>query len=785
MASPPPGAGVHAATGPRVKCDQVIYEAICKACEIIVGSRANTSGSGVAGSGTVTNSCRFNLQIPEVQSVRSILAQHRMQLHVPIRLDVYYQHADGGRELLERWCLEYKTVSSERFLQAEGLVTNDPMVQLTHVCKRVVLWLRTLYCWTRLLPAQQLGGASCQPIGFSIYVHTDYTVDDITELTNQQGFVLQSRGSGVVTTPYGELAWQVLYSPLSKLERLLPTPVRPTVVRIQAPPTSARSRPRPIPVSSNSNHPDQSFTPHSAPSHRPPTYTERSQQKRLEAMKHPDPVTGKSYESGRHLYKKSMTELPDAHHAAHPVVQRSHSSIGAAQSPVRLSKPNLPANGEPPERVMSGLSLALLMASNDDDQGVVGEDKTIFRTNGEEEVFQQGEDDAPLESSARRAALHQMPPHLQESGFTAAPLSMGDYGYGYNNHIPWQKIHPSQSNPALAQPHPLVPTNSFGRALSSSPSSVGAPISPQHLGGATTPPGVFFRSTPPVGGLGHLIPPRNRTESRSVTPPFPSRPAGFLQDPPSLSLEPSPASSRFLEAEVRPKTPSQKTEPMTSLDSLRSSPFQQPLPQRLQEDRASMLSSLSFAVPTLGSDYLSSAHLPGDSSDLLRGSLWAGSMGSVMPSSMAGLSHNHPLFHPDDGYYSEEMPFAIETTTSLETSLQAKGSASKPVGAASSTTFGNASSLASLAQRCAAPNQRLKMFDREVSATTAVMPANDETATTNDSDPVHSLADQLQEFRAFGASLHQSASNFGVVAEDAVLAGSGASSTSTPISLRS
>jgi hypothetical protein len=49
--------------------------------------------------------------------------------------------------------------------------------------------------------------------------------------------------------------------------------------------------------------------------------------------------------------------------------------------------------------------------------------------------------------------------------------AFGDYGYGYNNHIPWQKIHPSQSNPTMTQPHVFVHTNSFGAQtlLSSSP----------------------------------------------------------------------------------------------------------------------------------------------------------------------------------------------------------------------------------------------------------------------------------------------------------------------------
>jgi hypothetical protein len=51
--------------GPRAKCDQVVFEAIAKAAEVVVASRCwieNTSGSNY--------SSRFNLMVPEVQGVR-------------------------------------------------------------------------------------------------------------------------------------------------------------------------------------------------------------------------------------------------------------------------------------------------------------------------------------------------------------------------------------------------------------------------------------------------------------------------------------------------------------------------------------------------------------------------------------------------------------------------------------------------------------------------------------------------------------------------------------------
>ena len=71
--------------GPRAKCDQVVFEAIAKAAEIVVGSRCyiggangdgNFNSSPFGGGGVNTNNnnsssgSRFNLMVPEVQGVR-------------------------------------------------------------------------------------------------------------------------------------------------------------------------------------------------------------------------------------------------------------------------------------------------------------------------------------------------------------------------------------------------------------------------------------------------------------------------------------------------------------------------------------------------------------------------------------------------------------------------------------------------------------------------------------------------------------------------------------------
>ena len=183
-------------------------------------------------------------------------------MHIPLRLDVYYQHppststsetktnqAGGERELLERWCLEYAPTPSQpqsHYTDEHNYISGhdsvDPIVQLRKVCKNIVVWLRTLYCHSRLLPAQALrkyhsnssfnnsnssNNNNC--IGFSIYVVGEGQ-DDVSGLL-QQGFDSEpkpllegSNGSGLpsgVPTPYGVLGWRVYLAPKDLVRRLV------------------------------------------------------------------------------------------------------------------------------------------------------------------------------------------------------------------------------------------------------------------------------------------------------------------------------------------------------------------------------------------------------------------------------------------------------------------------------------------------------------------------------------------------------------------------------------
>ena len=217
--------------GPRAKCDQVVYEAIAKAAEIIVrgrcrcennndnnnnntdnnnankrnspsgsGSRSRThsqygtnssAGNGNGNNTTTTNTgTRFYLEIEEVTTVRSILQMWKRSLHVPLRLDVYYEYCTDPtqpdqstrKELLERWCIDYlvsheQNANSSLYGHGSGYghghensqsqhhhgsnvsprhKSDDMITQLRQVVKRVMVQLRVLFSLTRMMPAYRL-----------------------------------------------------------------------------------------------------------------------------------------------------------------------------------------------------------------------------------------------------------------------------------------------------------------------------------------------------------------------------------------------------------------------------------------------------------------------------------------------------------------------------------------------------------------------------------------------------------------------------------------------------
>ncbi|GKY92181.1 hypothetical protein MPSEU_000189400 [Mayamaea pseudoterrestris] len=739
--------------GPRTKCDQVVFEAIAKACEIIVTSRCPSIETNNNTANNTTS--RFNLQLPELSGVRNILQTTKAgggALHVPLRLDVYYPHDSQRRELLERWCLEYSVCGMDRFLTREGTVTQDPIAQLRLVCKRIVIWLRTLCCSTCLLPSQVFSQRSqAASLGFSLYMVSD-ALDDVSDLVQTQGFRMQEPSSSVVT-PYGELNWRVYHAPQRTVDALLPTRSTANVVSFRQATASIpihqrvdERKHRELQRRNTTNLEDETaskkhMVPQSAPEYGgmanyPPsrfgTTFDPSRHHQVASNQHQQQQQQQQQQVHRQSYPVQEQGQPQQHQQdqQRALLQRRHTVLGAHASSSPVSSQTVPVN--PPERVLSGLSLMMMM-----------------------------NDEGREQNEMRRAALHQMPPHLIEQASKAAntptnattttaagPTSkQGEYGYAYNNHIPWQAIHPSQTKPTTFERSPsdvsaAEATSSGMRPISASPQHRHSPW----LSGATplasTPPGEAFlggTASPPF-----LMPPRNLMS----TPPFQPRPVAFLQQQQQQQQQ----QHTHADGQTVSRTPEQKhaktltgdkydyekvVPPITSLDLLHSSPF-----QTHRHVQGSMMASLSLGA----------------------------NANSLLPLDfrLGGASAHSMLFSTalapqTEDYLSEDMPFAVDATSSNYTHNKSGGSTSG--GHASHPHHANldeSASVASFAHQLKSTN-RLQLFE----STTQPKPG----------DLADSLADQLAAFRTFGESLHLSARE--------KTSPAGSVSSSTPISMRS
>ena len=755
------------ASGPRAKCDQVIFECISKAAEIIVASRGggtdNPNSQSYASSynpqqqqqhpSPPSSSTRFNLTLAENQALRSILQRWRRALHLPIRLDVYYQHEDdqNKRELLERWCLGYVQNPPDGTGAAFWPPQQDHIVQLRHVCKKIVIWLRTLYCFTKLLPAtafmnakmqtilQQRGGSHNQKVpslGFSLYAVSE-DMDDITQL-QEQGFSYQAQPAPPLTTPYGQLSFQVLYAKAETTQRLLPKP-QPAFTPTQT-----------IPIAINENNTyhqtahDRMALPHhqrsdnrleakgipqTAPAHFQYLSSEEGIRRPPPAAPEPQQNTyNPSYFTGR---ERTNSDEPGRQVGAltqqHGILQRRHTTIGdeASKTPT-IAVPK----GEEPQRVRSGLSLALMLDDQEKEKAATatseGSSKQTDANSHNQDVSQAAE--------KRRAALHQMPPHLhqqqqqQQNSVSPNPNQVPnhskEYGYAYNNHIPNQL----SSTPPSAYPEARSASPSTGMLGTTPPLGVlylnnpGSVPKSQHIPSSAT--------TPPT--LGNFIPPRNNSAG-SVTPPFAQRPLGFASD----ATYPQQVSLPLAQHLPQDGESNQVDLPqLSSLDMLHHSPFHF-IGGANTSGGISMLSSLSGGAAIAGSD-------------------------------AASLFYNHAaadsmrksgVVEPMEDF--EEMPFAVEDAS--------------PEPAASASFLASSAAVASFAQKCST-HQRLELFDKpqQQSLHTA------QEGGSGGGDPVmDDLANQLADFQAFGASLQLG------TAGPQELDNAAAASTSTPISLRS
>ena len=612
--------------GPRANCDQVVFEAIAKAAEIVVASRCKIDSD--LASASQTGSGRFNLLVPEVKSVRNILQRWKRTMHIPLRLDVYYQHPpsennpSGERELLERWCLEYAPTASQSHYSEEhySLGHVDPIVQLRRVCKNIVVWLRTLYCHSRLLPAQALRkfhsihNNNC--IGFSIYVVGEGQ-DDVTGLL-QQGFDSEPKpsaeGSSGVPTPYGVLGWRAYLAPKDLVRRLIlaeqekarllqtqySNTTRPMSIpmKVIQPQHSQQQQygtnsggAQPIARSAPTNRRDyRRINSDSVAAHSPsqqqqssenPRYYSRSPNTRSPGALSSTLIAPRSYHPQSATFRRTIAGdnaaiqqvrglYPnDANETATPLSTTPNNETNDSPG----SKTGVAAGGINSNKNLSALSLALLSMKTETDSSP-DPSETDTATAAVAEL-------GP--SEIRRAALHNAPP--------SAATAVGEYGYAYNNNH--QGTH---NNSQQQQQH----QQSIHPNLSSSPASANpfkGPSTPVSSTFGTTPPGYLLSATPSVGshgtmnlgttpgGGGLLMPPARPSSagpastSAGITPPF-VRPLGFAGQASTATTSQQQQSSPHAVGQHLQSPPHQlgaaattPEEHKPSLDLLHSSPF--------------------------------------------------------------------------------------------------------------------------------------------------------------------------------------------------------------------
>lgn len=152
--------------GPRSKCDQVVFEAMAKAAEIVVASRCwlgnngpPTRGGGGGGGSGSGNLGRFNLLVPEVPSVRYVFflfLRHCVVLCCVVRMERFVdgmgikrtgkRESEGIRELAivlivrRSTCFDFvaehgkKERARERELRTERVLLHPPKgpIQRSH-----------------------------------------------------------------------------------------------------------------------------------------------------------------------------------------------------------------------------------------------------------------------------------------------------------------------------------------------------------------------------------------------------------------------------------------------------------------------------------------------------------------------------------------------------------------------------------------------------------------------------------------------------------------------------
>jgi hypothetical protein len=690
----------------------------------------------------------------------------------------------------------------------------DPIVQLRLVCKNIVIWLRTLYCCSRMLPAQSLrkmthprylNGAS-SPIGFCIYVVSEGQ-DDLSGLVTNEGFSAQSQPHSV-QTPYGELGWKVFYAPKSSVKQLLPEPSSPFYSTLNH---AASTQTRPIPMAPQQQTPTPMTklkAARSAPQHGGHHGLYRRANSDF-SSRLTDDSEGSSFNSHNRTYSAASPNAvaPRSYHDRHRFMHQAHKAQSSGDMDERLwlqhqqdaqtQQQNglpYPSTTEPLKddngaksgglentKNLSGLSLALMM-SEEQSLSLHSENTDSVDDNGiKNEALAEKTAESTKEAAAaekRRAALHSVPPQLfsnhSPAAVAASPLmkaamTAGEYGYAYNNHIPTLRHQHANSGCGISS-NPVTPNTNNTSTAAMGPQAPPIPASSSYTTASpllrpttplgSTPPGYLLSATPlasaglPMAGpitprsvgSGGLIPPRS-----AVTPPF-VRPMGFVGEAPSQPMPPAMTIGEAADvyeghkgrdgngaASERADHDMSLQQHQTSLDLLHSSPFHYPSSHSYYSMNASGFQhgehDSSTAAAFMSDYYHRSGHL---SEDIVQG---------------RGRSNSEAFFEND---LSDEMPFAVDpigssgsgpaTNVAGNASVSASSAGANPTSGL--TSMMNEASL--VASMCTAAPKRLAMFDSKLQEHS--IPEQQKTQSMT--NMVDSLADQLADFKSFGASLN-------------------------------
>ncbi|EFN59140.1 hypothetical protein CHLNCDRAFT_137965 [Chlorella variabilis] len=185
---------------------------------------------------------QFNLEVDEVEGASKALERWRRETGLPLVLEVFLQpwgaaaggQPDKAETLLERWVVHYYPMLPEgpSHLSRSQISRLNP----SSVYKRLVITLRSLYTYVRVLPAYRMYRACKRQRGsnFTLGYRLHSTLPGAAAAAAPGARRMQSFRFGAVDTPYGQLRIGVDYQPATTVTILEQTTSPPPLPQIIA-----------------------------------------------------------------------------------------------------------------------------------------------------------------------------------------------------------------------------------------------------------------------------------------------------------------------------------------------------------------------------------------------------------------------------------------------------------------------------------------------------------------------------------------------------------------------